>query len=68
MTDQKHNLPSVAPNVISFFADKVKVKTGRIDNSGIVEFEVGEYELKNIAQLVTVTDCVLKVTVEMEEE
>ena len=52
-------------NIISFLSDQVKVKTGRVDNSGVVEFIVGEYQLENIKELVNVIDKEIKVTVEV---
>jgi len=51
---------------IKFMSDKVKVKTGRMDNSAIVEFEIGEYQLENIKELVGIVDKELKVTVEYD--
>ena len=50
---------------ITFNSDKVKVKTGRVDNSAIVEFEIGEYELENIKELVNVVNKNLKIIVEI---
>ena len=52
---------------ITFNSDKVKVKTGRVDNSAVVEFEIGEYELENIKELVKIVHKNLKVTVEVLE-
>ena len=52
---------------ITFQLDKVTIKTGRVDNSAVVSFEIGEYELDSIKELVTIRDAVLKVTVEGEE-
>lgn len=52
---------------IVFIADQVKVKTGRVDNSGVVEFVVGEYMLEHIKDLITIRDMNLKVTVEEEK-
>ena len=45
-------------------SDKVKVKTGRADNSATVEFEIGEYQLQNIKDLVNIVDKELKVSIE----
>jgi hypothetical protein len=53
--------------MIKFIADKVKVKTGRVDNSAVVEFEIGEYQLPNIKDLVGIVDKELKVGVEVNE-
>lgn len=52
---------------IQFQSDKVKVKTGRVDNSAVVEFEIGEHMLQHIAPLVTLRDVVLTVTVDVED-
>jgi len=49
--------------VIQFIADQVKVKTGKPDNSAVVEFTVGEYQLDKIKDLVTIVDKNLKVEV-----
>ena len=52
---------------ITFHADKVKVKTGhRVDNSGEVTFMVGEYQLENLKELISVVDADMKVTIEIE--
>jgi hypothetical protein len=51
---------------ITFYADKVAIQTGRIDNSGIVKFEVGEYQIEAILELAKARDVVLKVTVEID--
>jgi hypothetical protein len=53
--------------IVKFIADKVKVKTGRVDNSAVVEFEVGEYQLDKIKELVGVIGLNLKVTVQDEK-
>lgn len=53
---------------IQFQSDKVKVKTGRVDNSATVEFSIGEYMLPYIKDLVGITDRVLTVTVDVEDE
>lgn len=53
---------------VRFESDKVTVKTGRVDNSAIVSFEIGEYQLDQIKDLVSVRDSVLKVTVEIEKQ
>ncbi len=55
------------PETIMFLSDKVTIKTGRVDNSAIVSFEVGEYSLDDIAPLVSITDKVLRITVEVDE-
>lgn len=54
--------------IINFKSDRVRVKTGRADNSAIVEFEIGEYQLDNIKDLVGVIDKELSVSVEINEE
>lgn len=54
-------------SLIQFQSDKVTIKTGRVDNSAIVSFEVGEYQLERIAPLISLRDQVLKITVEVEE-
>ena len=51
--------------MITFMSDKVKVKTGKVDNSAVVEFEIGEYQLSNIKELVGIVDKSLKVSVEI---
>lgn len=51
---------------IIFLSDKVKVKTGKADNSGSVEFEIGEYVLPQIKDLVGIVDKELRITVEFE--
>jgi hypothetical protein len=53
--------------IVKFIADKVKVKTGRVDNSATVEFEVGEYQLDKIKELVGIIDQNLTVVVQDEE-
>jgi hypothetical protein len=53
--------------IVKFIADKVKVKTGRVDNSAVVEFEVGEYQLDKIKELVGIIDQNLTVVVQDEE-
>lgn len=54
--------------LITFKSDRVKIKSGhRVDNSGEVIFEVGEYELKNIVPLVTVLDKEMTITVDIQE-
>jgi len=52
-------------SMITFMSDKVKVKTGKVDNSAVVEFEIGEYQLSNIKELVGIVDKSLKVSVEI---
>lgn len=51
---------------ITFLSDKVKIKTGKADNSGSVEFEIGEYVLPQIKDLVGIVDKEITVTVEVE--
>lgn len=53
---------------VIFRSDRVKVKTGRADNSAVVEFTIGEYQLDNIKELVNVIDKNLKVSVEISSE
>lgn len=53
---------------LSFVADKVKVKTGNVDNSATVTFFIGEYQLKHIKELVDLVDKNLKVTVSEYKE
>ena len=50
--------------MIEFISDKVKVKTGNVDNSAQVTFYVGEYQLDKIKDLVSMVDKNLKVKVE----
>jgi hypothetical protein len=52
--------------MIEFKSDKVRIKTGKADNSAIVEFEIGEYQLENIKELVNVIDKELTVSVKIE--
>lgn len=54
--------------MIIFLSDKVKVKTGKADNSATVEFEIGEYQLENIKELIGIIDKNMKITVEVESE
>ena len=54
--------------MIKFQSDKVSIKTGKADNSGIVSFEVGEYELLKIKELVGIVDKVMTVSVEIGKE
>ncbi len=54
--------------MITFNADRVTVKTGRVDNSAVVSFEVGEYEVKNIKDLLGIVDKNLKITVDIIED
>lgn len=52
---------------IKFQSDQVKVKSGhKVDGSAEVTFVVGEYQVSNIVDLVTVKDKLLKVSVEVE--
>jgi hypothetical protein len=53
--------------MIEFNSDKVTIRTGRVDNSAIVSFEVGEYQLDNIKDLIGLVDKNLKITVEITE-
>ena len=53
--------------MIEFNSDKVTIRTGRVDNSAIVSFEVGEYELNNIMELIKIVDKNLKISVEIIE-
>ncbi len=54
---------------ITFQADKVKVKSGhRIDNSGEVTFLIGEYQLSQIKDLVTVVDKPMQVIVKITSD
>ena len=52
--------------MIEFKSDKVTIRTGRVDNSAIVSFEVGEYQLYNIKELIGLVDKNLKITVEVQ--
>ena len=52
---------------ITFMSDRVIVKTGRIDNSAQVLFSIGEYELNNIKDLVSIIDKNMRVTVEVKD-
>lgn len=49
---------------INFSSDKVSLSGPRVDGTYRVTFDVGEYELENIKDLVTVRDTALYVTVE----
>lgn len=50
---------------IEFIADKVQVQTGKkVDNSATVTFVVGEYQRKNLKDLIDIEDGNYKVTVE----
>ena len=53
--------------MITFNSDKVLVKTGKADNSATVTFEVGEYQLENIKELVGIVDKNMKIMVELEK-
>jgi hypothetical protein len=53
--------------MIEFNSDKVKVKTGKADNSADVIFEIGEYQLDNIKDLINIVGKNLKITVEIVE-
>ena len=53
---------------IKFESDQVKVKSGhKVDGSAEVTFVIGEYQVSNIVDLVTIKDKLLRVTVEVEE-
>ncbi len=52
-------------NKIEFNSDRVSIKGPKVDNSYTVSFIVGEYQLKNIKDLITVIDKNLKVNVEI---
>ena len=54
--------------MIQFNSDRVTIKTGRVDNSAIVSFEVGEYQVKNIKDLLGIVDKNLKITVDIIED
>ena len=54
--------------MIIFNSDKVSVKTGKVDNSAMVSFEVGEYQLGNIKDLINVVDKNLRITVEVTDQ
>lgn len=51
--------------MIVFNSDKVGIKGPKVDNSYVISFEVGEYEVKNIKDLVGLVDTNLKVSVEL---
>ena len=51
--------------MIEFNSDKVTIRTGRVDNSAVVSFEVGEYQLSNIKELIGLVDKNLKISVEI---
>jgi len=51
---------------ITFESDQVKVKSGhKVDGSAEVTFVIGEYQVRNIVDLVTVKDKLLQVTVKV---
>ena len=54
--------------MIIFNSDKVRVKTGKADNSATVEFEIGEYQISNIKDLIDIIDKNMKVTVEIQND
>jgi len=54
--------------MIEFKADKVSLSGPKIDGSYKVSFDVGEYQLENIKDLVTIKDCVLSIKVEVDHE
>lgn len=47
---------------IQFIADKVAIKTGKVDHSGSVTFDVGQYALIDVAPLVACDWRAIKVT------
>ena len=51
---------------IEFTADKVKVRTGNVDNGATISFEVGEYQVENLKDLISIVDKELKITVEYD--
>lgn len=51
------------PKSIAFIADKVLLSGPRVDGSYRVTFEVGEYGLESLRDLITVRDSVMDVTV-----
>ena len=53
--------------MIQFNADKVAIRTGKVDNSAIVSFEIGEYEVKNIKELLGIVDKNMRITVDILE-
>ena len=53
---------------IIFYSDRVKVKTGRMDNGAVVEFSIGEYQLKNIKELIGIVDKNMEVIVKIESK
>jgi hypothetical protein len=53
--------------MIIFNSDKVRVKTGKADDSATVEFEVGEYQLENIKELIGIVKMNMKITVDIIE-
>ena len=53
--------------MIKFNADKVLLSGPKIDGSYKVSFEVGEYQLKYIKDLIEIRDCIMEVTVEKND-
>lgn len=54
--------------MIQFNSDKVSIRTGKVDNSAIVSFEVGEYEVSKLKELIGIVDKNMKITVDIEDE
>ena len=54
--------------MITFISDHVKIRTGKADNSADVVFNVGEYALDQIKELVTKPNKAFKITVEEYKE
>ncbi len=54
--------------MINFKADKVLLRGPKVDGTYVVSFEVGEYELEKIKDLITTRDCVLDIQVKVKKE
>jgi len=54
--------------MINFKSDKVLLRGPRVDGTYVVSFEVGEYELENIKDLITARDCILDIKIKIEKE
>lgn len=52
---------------IQFQSDKFAIKGPKVDNSYIVSFEIGEYQIANIKELIGINDKVLNITIDVEE-
>ena len=52
--------------IIEFTADKIKVRTGSVDNGAVVSFDVGEYQVEKLKELIGIVDKELKVKVEYD--